>query len=148
MTRFLSSYRPTPVPVSQEALRTLLLVDDETNVLASLKRFLRHENYRILTAESAEEALAILAANEVGVILTDHRMPGTSGIELLSKVRIMYPKVVRMVLSGYTAVDSLTQAINRGEIYRFLTKPWEDKELLETLREAFRQYATTAEDDS
>jgi len=147
MTQFLAAYRPAPIPVSQEALRTLLLVDDEANVIASIRRLLRYENYRLLMAGSGEEALELLAQNEVGVILTDHRMPGMSGIELLSKVRVMYPKVVRMVLSGYTAVDSLTEAINRGEIYRFLTKPWEDKELLEALREAFRQYATAVGDD-
>jgi len=144
MTQFLSEYRPAPIPVSQEALRTLLLVDDEANVIAALRRLLLHENYRLLTASSGEEALEMLARNEVGVILTDYRMLGMSGIELLTKMRVMYPKVIRMVLSGYTAVDSLTNAINRGEIFRFLIKPWDDKELLETLREAFRQYGETA----
>lgn len=84
---------------------------------------MRRENYHILTATNSEEALALLAKHEIGVILIDQRMPGMSGTELLARARTMNPKTVRMVLSGYTALDSLTEAINRGEIYRFLTKP-------------------------
>ncbi|MDD1620820.1 MAG: EAL domain-containing protein [Methylococcaceae bacterium] len=141
MTEFLASYRAEPFPVSNEGGRTLLLVDNEANVLEALKRDLRHENYCILTATSGDDALSVLADNEVGVIITDHRMTGMSGIELLAKVRLMHPNVVRTVLSGYTELNSLTEAINRGEIYRYLDKPWDKKMLLETVREAFRQYA-------
>jgi len=148
MTRFLATYHALPTPVSNEALRTLLLVDDDANVKSALKRAVRNENYHILLAGTGEEALALLSMYEVGVILTDQRMPGMSGIELLAKVRVMYPKVVRTVLSGYTEFNSLAEAINRGEIYRYLVKPWEDKELLKTLREAFRQYAENAGGES
>lgn len=141
MTRFLAAYTPAQIPAENEALSTLLLVDDEASILSSLKRVLRHENYRILTATSGEEALSLMALHPVGVILTDQRMPGMSGTELLAQARLMHPKAIRMVLSGYTGLDSLTDAINRGEISRFLTKPWHDDELLEALREAFRRYA-------
>jgi diguanylate cyclase (GGDEF)-like protein len=141
MTRFLSSFEPPQIPCESEAMSTLLLVDDEVGILASLKRLLRRENYRILTASSSEEALALLAEHEIGVVIIDQRMPGMSGTELLARARTMHPKTVRMVLSGYTAVDSLTEAINRGEIYKLLTKPWDDAELLQAVRDAFCHYA-------
>jgi diguanylate cyclase (GGDEF)-like protein/PAS domain S-box-containing protein len=121
---------------------TLLLVDDEPNVLASLKRALRREGYRILAATSAQEGLEMLATQNVGVILSDQRMPGMTGIEFLSRVKLMYPHVVRIILSGHTDLATITDAINRGAVYKFLTKPWEDAVLRETLREGFERYET------
>jgi diguanylate cyclase (GGDEF)-like protein len=144
-TGFLESFRAQRIPVDAEAMSTLLLVDDEASVLAALKRILRRDRYSILTATSGEEALALLAEHEVGVIITDQRMPGMSGTELLARARKMHPRAVRMVLSGYTGLDSLTEAINRGEIYKFLTKPWQDSELVDAVREAFRHYGETTE---
>lgn len=143
MTRFLGSYRAAPVRNSDEGMHTLLLIDDEANMLSALKRMLRHENYRILTAGSGDEALALLAENQVGVILSDQLMPGMNGTELLARVRLMHPNIVRMLLSGHTGVDNLTEAINRGEIFRFLTKPWEEQELIDAIRAAFRHYGET-----
>ncbi len=120
--------------------RTLLLVDDEPNVLASLKRILRREGYQILTASSGEEGLQLLAGNPVGVIISDQRMPAMSGIEFLSRVRVIHPDIIRIVLSGYTEVNTITEAINKGEVYKFLTKPWDDDELCKTIREAFMRF--------
>ncbi|XVN15752.1 EAL domain-containing protein [Pseudomonas corrugata] len=140
--RFLSSYQPLHVVLENETSSTLLLVDDDLGVLSSLKRLLRHENYLILTATSAQEALKLLAEHQVGVIIVDQHMPGMNGTELLARIRTMHPHTVRMVLSGSAAVDNVTEAINRGEIYRFLTKPWQEAELIETVRESFRQYRT------
>ena len=140
-TTFLRDYQPPAMTSEQEGTSTLLLVDDDTNVLASLTRLLRRENYHILTAGNSDAALALLAQHDVGVLIVDQRMPGMGGTELLARVRTIHPRTVRMVLSGYTAIDSLTQAINRGEIFRFFTKPWDDAELLHAVREAFRQYA-------
>lgn len=145
MTRFLSSFMPMNVSADNAGLFTLLLVDDEPGVLSSLKRLLRRENYHILTANSGQEALSLLALHPIGVILTDQRMPGMSGSELLARVRTIHPKTVRMVLSGHTGLDSLTEAINQGEIYKYITKPWDDAKLLETIREAFRHYRGHAE---
>lgn len=141
MTAFLTSFQPPKIQTDHSAMSTLLLVDDEPGVVSALKRALRRENYRVLSAGSGEEALTLIAENDIGVILTDQRMPGMSGTELLAKVRVMHPQIVRMVLSGYTGVDSLTEAINRGEIFKFMTKPWDEIELLDTLRQAFRQFA-------
>ena len=119
---------------------TLLLVDDEENILRSLVRLLRSENYRILTASSGSEALDILASNEVHVILSDQRMPNMTGSEMLSHAKDLYPETVRMVLSGYTDLASVTDAINRGHIYKFLTKPWDDDLLRTNIREAFERH--------
>ena len=139
---FLNSYEPLSIPVDDEGSRTVLLVDDEPNVLSALMRSLRRENYRILTAGNGETALQLLAENQVGVIICDQRMSGMSGIEFLARARVIHPSVVRIVLSGYSNVDSIAESINRSEIYRFLTKPWEDAELKEVIREAFRYYET------
>jgi len=117
--------------------RTLLLVDDEENILSALTRLLRRDGYHILRASSGREGLELLAANAVGVIISDQRMPEMSGTEFLSKVKDMYPDTVRIVLSGYTELNSITDAINRGAIYKFLTKPWDDDLLREHIREAF-----------
>ena len=118
--------------------KTLLLVDDEPNILAALRRTLRREGYRILTAPGGEAALELLAQQAVDVIVSDQRMPGMSGVEFLSRVRSLFPDTVRIVLSGYTDLDAVTDAINRGAVYKFLTKPWEDELLKENIAEAFR----------
>ncbi len=119
---------------------TLLLVDDEPAILAAIKRMLRGEGCRILTAGSGMEALDILASNEVGVVISDARMPEMSGADFLDKVREIYPETVRIMLSGYTDLQAITDAVNKGEIFRFLTKPWEDEKLVDTIRTAFRHY--------
>lgn len=124
--------------------RTLLLVDDEPDILNSLKRLLRRNGYRILTAGSAAEGLELLSLNRVQVIVSDQRMPIMSGSEFLSRVKSLYPDTMRIVLSGYTELDALTDAINRGAIYKFVTKPWDDVELRETIREAFTTHGHRA----
>lgn len=120
--------------------RTLLLVDDEENITSALVRLLRRDGYRILKANSGADGLALLAENEVGVIISDQRMPGMTGVEFLGKVREQYPDTVRIVLSGYTELNSVTDAINRGAVYKFFTKPWEDDLLRANVEEAFQRY--------
>jgi PAS domain S-box-containing protein len=120
--------------------RTLLYVDDEVNLLAAVRREMRNTGYRVLVAGSADEAFEIMATSEVGVILCDQRMRGMSGTEFLSRVRHMYPDAVRMVLSGYTDLQSVTDAVNHGAIFKFLTKPWVEHELAEAVREAFAEF--------
>jgi FixJ family two-component response regulator len=117
--------------------RTLLLVDDEDNILRSLVRLLRCDGYKILTANSGAAGLEILSKNDVGVIISDQRMPQMSGVEFLIQVKKHYPDNVRMVLSGYTDLKSVTDAINEGAIYKFLTKPWEDHLIRVHVKDAF-----------
>ncbi|MFA6313348.1 MAG: PAS domain S-box protein, partial [Sterolibacterium sp.] len=119
---------------------TLLLVDDEENILRALVRLLRGEGYQILTANSGAAALQTLSNNEVHVILSDQRMPVMTGSEFLSHAKELYPNAVRMVLSGYADLASVTDAINRGNIYKFLIKPWDDDLLRANIRDAFERY--------
>ncbi len=125
-----------------EAPRTLLLIDDEANIRRALVRLLRRDGYQIFDVATASEAFDVLAAQDVQVVLSDQRMPGLSGSEFLSQVKEMYPDTVRMVLSGYTDLNAVTDAINRGAIYKFLTKPWDDDSLRTQVLEAFRRYET------
>lgn len=118
--------------------RTLLLVDDEPGVLNALRRLFRSEGYRVLTAESAQTALELLATDPAQVIISDQRMPGMSGVEFLSRVRVLHPATVRIVLSGYAEIDMVTEAVNRGAIWKFFSKPWDDDKLLDEVRNAFR----------
>lgn len=118
--------------------KTLLLLDDEENILRALARVLRRDGYTILTATRAQEAFELLAKNDVQVVISDQRMPEMSGTEFLSQVKALYPNTVRIVLSGYTDLKSVTDAINKGSIYKFLTKPWDDDELRESIHQAFR----------
>jgi diguanylate cyclase (GGDEF)-like protein/PAS domain S-box-containing protein len=120
---------------------TLLLLDDEPNIVSALVRLLRRDGYRILTANTAEEAFALLAINDVQVVISDQRMPAMNGTDFLSRVKKLYPGTVRIILSGYTELDTVLNAINRGEIYRFYTKPWDEQTLRENVREAFRYHA-------
>lgn len=119
---------------------TLLLVDDEEDIGAALTRLLRRDGYRILRAKSGKEGLALLAQNEVGVIVSDQRMPEMTGVEFLTQVRELYPHTVRIVLSGYADLDSVKDAINHGAVYKFLTKPWDNEMLCANVYEAFRHY--------
>ena len=125
--------------------RTLLLVDDEEDIGAALTRLLRPYGYKILRAKSGQEGLALLTQNEVGVVVSDQRMPVMTGVEFLTQVRELYPDTVRIVLSGYADLDSVTEAINRGAIYKFLTKPWDNETLCANIMEAFRHYELTRE---
>lgn len=117
--------------------RTLLLVDDEPNVLAALKRIFRRDGHTILTASSGAAGLNVLAEHKVDVIISDQRMPEMTGVEFLRQAKIKHPDTVRIVLSGYTELQSVTAAINEGAIYRFLTKPWDDDQLREQITKAF-----------
>lgn len=122
----------------QKRRRTLLLVDDEPNILAALKRLMRPAGYHILTAGSGQEGLEVLEKNEVDVIVSDQRMPGMTGVEFLRTVKTLYPETVRIVLSGFTELQSVTDAVNEGALYKFLTKPWDDVQLREHIEKAFQ----------
>jgi len=117
----------------------ILFVDDEPEIVESLRLTFADE-YLVLTARSGEEALAVVKGQEVGVILADQRMPGMTGIELLGQVKALQPDTVRMILTAYTEVEVLLNAINTGEVYRYLTKPWERADLVAAVRQAVERY--------
>ncbi|MCF8210447.1 MAG: EAL domain-containing protein [Rhodoferax sp.] len=116
--------------------RTLLLVDDEPSILAALNRVFRREGYTIYTANSGQQGLELLAKQAVDVIISDQRMPGMTGIEFLRIAKVSHPDTIRVILSGYTELVTVTDAINEGAVYRFLTKPWDDEALREQVRQA------------
>jgi|WetSurMetagenome_2_1015567.scaffolds.fasta_scaffold01275_12 two-component system, NtrC family, sensor kinase len=118
----------------------ILCVDDEPNVLSSLKRLFMDEPYTILTATSAGEGLELLAQNDVQIVMSDYRMPVTNGVDFLSEVRKRWPNTVRIVLSGYADTASIVSAINEGQVYKFIPKPWNDDELKMNISNAIERY--------
>lgn len=123
----------------------ILCVDDEPNIVAALRRLFRSSGYQVLTATSGAEALALLAQEPVNLIISDMRMPGMDGAQLLETVRNGWPQTTRVLLTGYADMKSTVAAINSGEVYRYVTKPWDDAELLATARQVFEQQALRRE---
>ncbi|MEZ4280655.1 MAG: response regulator [Myxococcota bacterium] len=124
---------------------TVLFVDDEVNILKALQRLLRHEPIQVLTASTPADAFDLIDRYEPQVVVSDQRMPRMNGVDFLSSVRERHGDVVRMMLTGYTDMTVAVEAINKGEIYRLITKPWNDDELKATLRQAFDHYDLKAE---
>jgi len=119
--------------------RRILVVDDEENVCRALKRCLRREGYDLFFATNPQEALELLKTTTVDAVLSDHLMPNMTGLEFLKMVRNRYPDCLRIMLTGHADMQTAIDAINQGEIYRFLTKPWDDTELKVTLFIGFEQ---------
>lgn len=124
---------------------TILLVDDEANVLTSLTRALIDDPYEILTASGGLQALDIVENKTIKVIVSDERMAGMQGSELLSAVKHRSPHTVRILLTGHATLEAAMQAVNEGEIYRFFTKPWDDTQLRFALLSAVEKYDLEAE---
>lgn len=125
--------------MSEAMPRKILIVDDEENVLKALRRSLRKEGYELLLASQPSEGLEILKTTSVDLVLSDHLMPNMTGLEFLKLVRNRHPDCLRIMLTGHADMQTAIDAINQGEIYRFLTKPWDDTELKVTLFLAFEQ---------
>lgn len=121
-----------PLPTSAR----LLLVDDEENILRSLKRVLRKEPYELTTATSGDEAIQLMEERRFDLVISDARMPGMDGPALLATIKKRYPWCIRILLTGYADINSTISAINDGQIYRYISKPWDDDELRLVLRQA------------
>ena len=131
--------------LSETRPKTLLVVDDEPWVIKSIKRSLRREDMAIISAQSGPEALDMIKIYDIGVVLSDQMMPGMDGVCFLNMVRQYDPHIVRLLLTGYASVDSAIDAINRSQIFEYLTKPWETDNLKNTLHRAFDHYALNKE---
>lgn len=127
------------VAAATESPATILFVDDETNILMALKRLFRPEGYRIFTAESAAQGLEIMAHESVDLVISDMRMPEMNGAQFLEKVRAQWPDTVRILLTGYAEIEATIDAINKGQIYRYISKPWEDNDITLTVKHALQQ---------
>lgn len=112
----------------------VLCVDDEQNIVSSLRRIFRQHSFRVLTATSGAEALGLLEREPVDVVISDMRMPEMDGAQFLEQVRNRWPDTVRLLLTGYADMESTIGAINRGEIYRYIAKPWDDDDVVTTVR--------------
>lgn len=119
---------------------TILCVDDDPHILNALKRVLRKEDYAVLTAESVSRGLELLRSRPVQIVISDQRMPEMSGVEFLQKVKDISSDTVRCILSGYADAGLIVDSINKGEVFRFLTKPWNDDELRATIRQCLAHY--------
>ena len=119
--------------------RPILVVDDEPEMLYSLKNLLRRE-FEVYTASSGEEGIKILQEHEIHLVMTDQRMPEMTGVELLHRMKTDYPKAMRLIFTGYADIKTVIDAINQGNVYRYVTKPWDPEDLLTSLREAGQRY--------
>lgn len=126
----------------------ILFVDDEENVLKAMHRIFRRENYTMLTAGSGAEALELLQKEPVHVVISDYRMPGMTGADLLRKIKTLYPQTIRIMLTGYADVNAIMGAVNEGAVYKFITKPWNDDDLRLTVSLALEQYDLIRENKS
>jgi response regulator RpfG family c-di-GMP phosphodiesterase len=122
-----------------ETQATLLFVDDEANVLSSLKRLFRPFGYRIFTAEGGAQGLEIMAREAVDVVVSDMRMPEMNGAQFLQKVYEQWPETIRILLTGYAEISATIDAVNKGHIYRYISKPWEDNDIALAIKQALRQ---------
>ncbi len=138
--QMLQDHKCLPPTSGTSATKTLLLVDDELLVLTELSFLLCQDGYKILTARSAAEGFDLLALHPVQVVICDQHMPVMSGTDFLDRVKDMYPDTLRIVLSGYTDMESILDAINRGSVYRFYTKPWDNKLLRDNIRDTFQHH--------
>ena len=139
----------TEAPLSADSashkLPTILCVDDEPNILSSLRRLFRTKGYQVRTAESGSAGLALLEAEPIDLVISDMRMPEMDGARFLEHVREGWPDTVRLLLTGYADVNSIIEAINRGEIYRYITKPWDDHDIVLIVRQALERQALEKE---
>lgn len=123
----------------------ILFVDDERNVLRSLERLFMEEEYEIFTASSGQEGLETMEqSGPFQLIVSDYRMPSMNGVEFLSEVYRRWPETARIILSGYADTAAIVAAINEGRIYKFIAKPWNDDDLLHTIREVLDRYELRA----
>jgi DNA-binding NtrC family response regulator len=122
--------------MSTERDALVLVVDDDVNLLRGLTRVLRHQTFQLLTARSGEEAREILKRWPVDVVICDQHMPGTRGTELLAWIAEHCPRTVRIILTGQPDLKTAVDAINRGQVFRFLTKPCSDWDLVMTIHDA------------
>ncbi|KRB79535.1 HD domain-containing phosphohydrolase [Noviherbaspirillum sp. Root189] len=124
---------------------TILCVDDEPNILSSLRRLFRPQGYEVLTEVSGHAGLKVLESQPVDVIISDMRMPEMDGAQFLERVRARWPDTLRLLLTGYADIQLIIGAINRGEIYRYITKPWDDNDILLVVRHALERKALEQE---
>lgn len=135
------------MPEGEVQQTTLLFVDDESNILTSLRRLFRGSGYKVLIAESGTEGLSLLEQENVDLVVSDMRMPEMDGAQFLEQVALKWPETIRILLTGYADMQSTIDAINKGNIYKYISKPWEDHELKLSVKHALEQKRLREERD-
>jgi response regulator RpfG family c-di-GMP phosphodiesterase len=125
----------------------VLYIDDEADNLTSFRATFRRE-FNITTAESADEAVKVLENEEVHVILSDQRMPKVTGIEFFENIKNVFPDPIRILMTGYTDINAVIDAINRGQVYKYLTKPWIEEDVKIFVEKAFEVYRLRKENNN
>lgn len=123
----------------------ILYVDDEVNNLISFKALLRLK-YNVFTAESGRKAIKVLEKEDIHIIITDQRMPEMTGVEFLESILEAHPEPMRILLTGYADLNAVIEAINKGKIFHYLSKPWNEEELEQTIEKAYMIYKKRKED--
>ena len=129
-----------PIDIPEHQLHNILIVDDEEIVLAALREMLSREGYHVTTVPRAEDAVELLEQQAFSVVLTDQKMPGLTGLEFLARVKALQPDATRILITGALNLAVVIDSINKGEIYRFVVKPWVREELLATVSNAVQRY--------
>lgn len=126
-------------PATTNGKRPILVVDDEPEMLFSLRNLLRPE-FEVYTAGSGEEGIKVLQEHLIHLVMTDQRMPEMTGVQLLSRIKSEHPKAMRLIFTGHADINAVIDAINQGNVFRYVTKPWDPEVLLDALREAGTRY--------
>lgn len=129
--------------MAEEKIKVLFVDDEESNLFSFKANF--RIKYNVFTAISGETALQMLETQPVDIIITDQRMPGMTGVEFLEKVLEKYPDPMRILLTGFADMNAVVEAINKGKIYHYLNKPWNEEELEDTIQRAYKEYLTQKE---
>lgn len=135
----------TETAVVEAHVPTILCVDDETGILSALRRLFRAKGFHVQVAESGHAGLALMEAQAFDLVISDMRMPEMDGVVFLEQVRLRWPDSMRLLLTGFADITSIMGAINKGEIYRYIAKPWDDNEILLTVRGALQHRALELE---
>ncbi len=127
---------PSPTPPVVAPVVTILCVDDEPNILKSLVRLFRPSGYKVLTASGGAEGIRLLESEAIDIVISDMRMPEMDGVQFLEQVQQRWPGVVRLLMTGYSDINAIIGAVNRGNIYRYIGKPWDDNDVILIVRQA------------
>lgn len=129
--------------IKKHKFQSILIVDDELEITKALVRQFKR-NYTVFSATNAADALRIMETNEVQVIISDQRMPDITGVEFFTSLKTTFPDVIKLILTGYTDIEAAIAAINHGQVFRYITKPWNPEELNSIIHEAFEKYELVA----
>jgi response regulator RpfG family c-di-GMP phosphodiesterase len=135
---------PTEDTMSASAKRPILVVDDEPDILHSLKALLRRE-YEVYTAGSGLEAMKVLQEHVIHLVMTDQRMPQMTGVDVLKRVKCEHPEAIRLIFTGYADIQAVVDAVNKGNVFRYVAKPWDPDVLMTVLHEAGEVYDRLSE---